>query len=154
MNAARARKPLYAITQYTEKNSQNETPDKPRPEQEPSPSRLPTLPRKRTQIHEWQERHYFICGEQLKRPTAITHTSTISRKRREKRTCHYSIHGEGNSPIRREQPRRKHKEEPPQEEQNHIRRQREQTAHFTQRNTRRIERYRGEGLHIHRRENP
>lgn len=67
-----------------------------------------------------RERHYFICGEQLKRPTAITHTSTISRKRREKRTCHYSIHGEEQSPKRREQPRRKHREEPPQEERNHI----------------------------------
>lgn len=67
-----------------------------------------------------RERLYFICGEQLKRPTAITHTSIISRKRREKRTCHYSIHGDEHSPKRREQPRRKHREEPPQEERNHI----------------------------------
>ena len=57
-----------------------------------------------------RERHYFICGEQLKRPTAITHTSTIS------------IHGEEQSPKRREQPRRKYREEPPQKERNHIRR--------------------------------
>lgn len=69
-----------------------------------------------------RERHYFICGEQLKRPTAITHTSISSRKRREKRTCHYSIHGEEHSPKRREHPRRKHREEPLQEQRNHIRR--------------------------------
>lgn len=87
------------------------------------------------------EGHYFICGEHQKRPTAITHTSIFSHKRRGRRTCHYSIHGEQHSPKRREQPRRKHREEPHQKEQNHIRRKREQTTHFTQRNTHPIERY-------------
>lgn len=101
-----------------------------------------------------RECHYFICGEQLKPPTAITHISIISRKRREKRTCHYSIHGEVHSPKRPEQPRRKHREEPPQEQRNHIRRQKEQTAHFAQRNNRRTELYQGEGICPHKRENP
>ncbi len=87
-----------------------------------------------------------------KAPTAITHTSIFSHKRRERRTCHYSRHGEQPSPKRREQPRGKHREELHQQEQNHIRRKREQTTHFTQRNTHPIERYQGEGMCPHKRE--
>lgn len=98
-----------------------------------------------------RERHYFICREQLKRPTAIPHTSFSASKRRGKHTCHYPIPREEEHPKRQKQPRRKRRKEQPQEAQKDIRRQRVRTTHFTYRGNHRIEPNRREDRHDFRR---
>ena len=78
--------------------------------------------------------HYPI-DEELQKPFTHSRQTTQTQQRKESPTCHYSIHGEEQSPKRREHPI----EEPPQNERNHIHRQRKQHTQFTNRNSRRIE---------------